>query len=234
MLHEGDAEGFAEKLFGATERVCADYGAGDVVHEEPFSDQLCGRLKETLEDFETENVRWQAEMATAPKGRARLRARTLTKTKEEPLFGADIVMTLDIETDDYSVKKGFLAQAKRLDLGKRLDNSDHRKLLNQCERMLKITPSSTVFLYNQRGVHPIPATAVLSLRSHELWEIVTYSQRILYYDFAICWFGDSRLQATDAISLEGLRTLVDAETAVRFIGRGRYPGVEYFEEDWER
>lgn len=221
MLNSGDAEGFAKKLAEATNRVVEDYMVGDVVHEEPFSDQLCGRLKETLVEFETPMIRWQTTVAVADRGRGRLSARTLTKTKEEPAFGADLVVVLDIETPALSVCKGFLAQAKRLEPGKALARGEHERLIGQCEAMLTITPSSMVFLYSRLGVYVIPATAVLAHGIGDLWKIETYGIEILYMDFAMCWFGDPKIQATDEVSLEGLRLVLDAPAAIKFKGRSR-------------
>ncbi len=63
MLEEEDAEEFAAQLTGATMRVVREYDGEDVVGEPAFSDQLCGRLKEALEDFETPTIRWQADVA---------------------------------------------------------------------------------------------------------------------------------------------------------------------------
>jgi len=219
MLDEADADGFATKLAAATGRAVRDYGDEDVVNEEPFSDQLCGRLKETLESFKTANIDWQVDVAQASLGRGRLRARTLAKHKEEPDLGADLVMTLDIDTPTYSVRKGFLAQAKRLQPGKLLSNEKHRELIGQCDRMLSVTPASMVFLYSTEEVTVVPAAAVMALRHTNLWKIVTYEIEILYRDFAICWFGDPRLQSTDRQSLEGLRAATGANAALRFSGR---------------
>lgn len=221
MLTQEDADLFAERLAGATQRVVQDYKIGDVVHEEPFSDQLCGRLKETLEGFETPNIRWQADVALSETGRGRFSARSLTKTREEPEFGADLIMALDVDTPSYTVRKGFLAQAKRLEHGDHLNPQAHRDLLGQCEKMLTVTPASIVFLYSTGGVHVVPAAAVLSIRHQDLWKIATYDIEILYKDFVMCWFGDTRLQATDHRSLEGLRLLADVPAAVRILGRQR-------------
>lgn len=221
MMREEDADAFAVKLAGATERCVADYAGREVRHEESFSDQLCGRLKETLEDFSTPHIDWQTDVAQPGSGRARLSATTLTKTKEEPLFGADIVMALDVQTPDYSVRKGFLVQAKRLEPDGVLPNGEYARLLRQCARMISVTPSSMVFLYHSGGVKVVPAAAVLALNSRRLFDIVSYDIQILYRDFAICWYGDTRLQASDQTSLEGLRTLVHAEAAVAFRGRSR-------------
>ena len=221
MIGEEDAEGFATKLAGATERVVHDYGLEDVVHEEPFSDQLCGRLKETLQEFETPRVRWQVDVAMAGRGSGRFYARSLSKYDEEPRFGADLVMVLDIDLPDYSVRKGFIAQAKRLGSGEELDGSNREKLLEQCRRMVSFTPASLVLLYSRHGVHPVSATAVLAARGYNLYSLETYSTAIMYRDFAICWLGDQRIQATDRASLDALRQLIDAEGAVRIQGRAR-------------
>ena len=221
MLTHEDAREFSVKLVKAARRVCKDYAHGDVEHEEPFSDQLCGRLKETLEDFQTVNIDWQADLATADRGRGRLAGRSLKKTTEEPEFGADIVMALDIETSGFKMRKGFLAQAKRLEIGDKMSTREHSKLLVQCAKMLKVTPSSMVFLYSTNEVTVIPATAVLAKENRHLHKIATYGIEWLFHDFAICWFGDPLLQATDSLSLEGLRARVDAEAAVRFAGTDR-------------
>ena len=219
MITPEDAGAFAGKIEDATDRVVRDYATGDVTHEEPFSDQLCGRLKETLHDFETPNFRWQVVTTDGSIGRARLRARTLKTTDEEPLFGADIVMTIYIQAPDYEVRKGFLVQAKRLERRANLSSDRRRKLLDQCQRMLELTPSSMVFLYHSGGVRVLPAVAVVAAKGENLWAIPSWGYGTLFFDFAICWFGDPRLQAVDPVALEGLRALVDARSALRFSGR---------------
>lgn len=223
MLTEDDADLFAKKVANATNRVVRDYELGDVADEEGFSGQLCGRLKETLEDFSTPAIRWQVDAAIDSRGYGHLSARTLEKQTEEPIFGADIVMTLDVRTDGYEMQKGFLAQAKRLEPDNTLNNRDHRRLLRQCELMVSFTPSSMVFLYSKKGVHVIPATAVLALRGADLWSIVTNDLVFLYREFAICWFGDPRLVATSKATLRGLRELTGVSGALRFKGTTKFP-----------
>lgn len=218
MLTEEDAKGFAKKLAGATERVAGDYEGGDVIYEEPFSDQLCGRLKETLHDFETENIRWQTDIAVGERGPASLRMRSLSKFTEEPVFGADLVMVLDIRLGDYVVQKGLLAQAKRLEKGAKMTPGELKRLRGQCERMLSITSASMVFLYHKRGVTPISATALLAYQDRDLFKINTWPIEIMYEDFAMCWIGDPEIQATDPASLETLRRVSHSRAAVRFAG----------------
>lgn len=218
MLEEEDAELFAAKLAGATARVVGDYADGDVVHEEPFSDQLCGRLKETLQDFQTPNVRWQVDVAVGGEDAGRLRMRSLTKHKEEPRFGADLVMVLDLKLRGYSVRKGLLAQSKKLEVGERMSLAEWRRLRGQCEAMIDVTPASMVLLYSTSGVMPVSAAAVRAYDHRDLHRLVRYDMDIFYKDFAICWFGDPLIQATDPAALEALRILADARAAVRFAG----------------
>ncbi|WP_165323098.1 hypothetical protein [Rhizorhabdus phycosphaerae] len=130
-------------------------------------------------------------------------------------------MVLDIDTPVYSARKGFLAQAKRLDVGKAIDLPEHRRLINQCEKMLSVTAASMVFLYSTKRVHVVPAAAVVQHKDTNLYDILTYSLHWLYHDFAICWFGDPAIQATDRVALEGLRDRLDARAGVRLVGRSR-------------
>lgn len=88
MITMEDAEEFADKIEEATTRVADDYASGDLTHEEPFSDQLCGRLKETLHGFETPNFRWQAEVAAEPTRTAYLS--TVTSPIRRKNFGGMI------------------------------------------------------------------------------------------------------------------------------------------------
>jgi hypothetical protein len=183
-------------------------------------------LKETLEEFETPNFRWQVESAEGPSGRGELSARNLKKGDEEPEFGADIVITIDVEAADFEERKGFLVQAKRLEPLHDLSSERRSKLLEQCEKMLGVTPSSMVFLYSTQGVQAIPATAVLANKGQNLWQIPTWGYQVLFLDFAMCWFGDPRLQAVDPAALERLRESVDAKSALQFIGRGAHDAFD--------
>ncbi|MCA1401332.1 hypothetical protein [Bradyrhizobium sp. BRP56] len=219
MLSFDDVNAFGERVSEAVSRVAEDIASGDAVHENPISGQLTGRIKESLTGFETENVRWQVDTAPEAKGRVRLRARQLTSQggdSEETRYGADIVFCLDIELRDYVAKKGFLAQAKRLVYGDWMNNGAMKELREQCAKMLSITPASMVFLYSKEKIHVVSAVAIAASKSNDVYSIPTYNIDILFRDFAMCWIGDPLLQATDTESLERLRRLSDARSAVLF------------------
>jgi hypothetical protein len=221
MLTLEDIHGFGAKVSEAIDSVVEDYVDGDAVHENPFSGQLTGRIKEALRQFETPRIRWQVASASEDKGKARLRARQLTSQgfdTEESRFGADIIFCLDIVLSDYNVKKGFLVQSKRLEPGELLDKKTADDLRRQCSKMLAVTPASMVFLYSKTGVHAVPATAVAASTTYDIYGLETYDIQILFNDFAMCWFGDPLLQATDPASLERLRALAEAREALLFKG----------------
>lgn len=221
MLSEQDVTGFARKVNGAAQRVVRDYRDGDAIDEESFSDQLCGRIKETLEGFETDSVSWQAENVLRDRRYGRLSARSLSKHSEEPAFGADLVVVLDIDLPDYEVNKGFLAQAKRLEVDDDLAASERKRLVTQCDLMTEVTPASLVLLYGSSGLRAISATAVSASRGHQLDMIPTAYIEAWFRELAICGLGDRKIQATDPGSLLTLAEELDTEAALRLIGRSR-------------
>jgi hypothetical protein len=222
MIPKEDAEKLSDRLAEATLRVAADYADEDVIDEESFTGQLCGRLKETIHAFETETLVWQVQTSTSEKGIGRLKARSLGKVREEPMYGADLVMVIEASNDHYEVRKGFLAQAKRLEVGKRLSAKEYGDLRAQCHQMLLTSASSYVFFYSKTGVHVVSANAVLADRTQDIWSLPTWTIEILFYDFAICWLGDYRLQTTERRSLEELRATLDANGAIRILGKPKF------------
>ena len=222
MISDADARELAEKLAEATNRVERDYEEEDVGGEEDFSSQLCGRLKETLNDYQTETMVWQVETEESGTGRGIFKARTLSKVSEEPFFGADIIVVIDVAGEGYEVKKGFLAQAKRLESGKYLSTDAYNDLRKQCHDMLNVTSASYVFLYSTTGVTVVSANAVTAALNQDLWALPTYPLAALYYDFAICWIGDKRLRTTSRRSLKDLRANLDANAAIKVLGTPKH------------
>jgi len=117
--------------------------------EEPdFTNRMLGAIEQAMHGFSLKGVSWSA--------------RTLTshmRNAEERRYGADFMGVLSVNLPDYQVNKGFLAQAKRAD---RLDAREMRRLREQCERMLTLSPDSFVFVYSDTGVYIVPAIAVLA------------------------------------------------------------------------
>lgn len=207
MIPDADARDLAEKLAEATDRVARDYEEEDVGGEEDFSSQLCGRLKETVNNYPTPTMVWQVETEEAELGRGFFKARTLSKVSEEPFYGADIIMVIDAAGPGYEVKKGFLAQAKRLERGKYLGTDAYNDLRKQRHDMLNVTSASYVFLYSTTGVTVVSANAVTAAMNQDLWALPTYPLEILYYDFAICWSETTGCAQLPAVPLRSFAPL---------------------------
>lgn len=92
--------------------------------------------------------------------------------------------------------------------------------------MLNVTSASYVFLYSTTGVTVVSANAVTAAMNQDLWAIPTYSLKVLYYDFAICWVGDNRLRTTTRRSLNELRTSLDANAAIKVLGTPKYKDAQ--------
>lgn len=147
-----------------------------------------------MEEFNARGLRWEA-MTLKHKN-----------SVEERRFGADLLGALDIQTPDYSVRKGFLVQAKRVEPGEAFSSARYEDLRKQCEAMLKLTPASYVFIYSQSGVLVVSALAVVSAAPCNPHELYT---RALYTFFAghfESFFGDRRIEAA---SREALKLLMD-------------------------
>lgn len=213
MIDHKIAEEIALGLTAAAEKVAEEYAEGDIGDEDDFSSQLCGRLKEKIDNAVfTGDI---APPAGEHPGRAgepgsrrrsvRLRARHLTSRgpgAEEPKIGADIVMVLDIDLPEFQNTKGILIQAKRLERDKRFTHKEADRLRGQCEDMLKLTPASYVFMYATDGVTPFSANSVFASRLRTPYQITTYPLKWFFHDFAICWIGDNRIQAADQNSMK--------------------------------
>lgn len=124
---------------------------------------------------------------------------------EEKRHGADLMGVLDIDIPDYHVKKGFLAQAKRAEPGRKLRKKDWKRLHCQCEKMLLRTPDAFVWVYSKSaGIRVFPAVSVLALNSRDIFDL--YSRGVSsFFEYHIeCFIGDRRLNSTQIETLEAL------------------------------
>lgn len=217
MLSTNDCKDVSQKLGEITGRVAADYKDREVVDEESFSGELCGRIKEGLRDFKSENFKWQSDVAREDEASARIRMRNLSKHTEEPRFGADMVMVLHVQKGQRSFSKGVLAQAKRLERDRKMPKRDLARLVRQCQKMLSVSAASIVLLYHRNGVTPVSAAAVVSHETQSLFSIPTWNIETMFFDFAMCWIGDPKIHASDQKSLEAIRHLSGAGNAVHLV-----------------
>lgn len=170
------------------------------VEQEPhLTDRMLGRIEEAMNGFQTKGVVWTAKTLTDHAPRA-----------QESKYGADFIGVLEINIANYSVKKGFLAQAKRLTKPAFMRSDEFKRLQHQCDKMLESTPDSYVFLYSRAGIRILPAVAVLASTNRDLDNLYSRSVKRFFEDHFECFIGDRRINAPSIKVLEKLRQDYDA------------------------
>ena len=147
-------------------------------------------------------------------------------------FGADLVTVFEVVSPEGTLRKGFLAQAKmagkaEVSLGggtKRpsimarvpvRQNPKPSDLALQCGTMLTVSPSSYVFVYSDRGISVIPATAMTSLKpGGSPVRLHTEPLTTFFSQFFRCFVGDQRLSAYDDATLRAVRRQTGATAAL--------------------
>ncbi len=122
---------------------------------------------------------------------------------------------LNIDLPDFKVSKGFLAQAKLL-RHETVDNLEELK--RQCDRMLKFSPDSFVFLYRYDGVRVVPAISVVG-STVDPNQLYSRSAQRFFEEHLECFIGDQAIQAPTPETLEELCRRFEARSALLLRGR---------------
>lgn len=168
-------------------------GQNSLTEQEPaFTERLITRIQDRIDGKIIRGIQWKAKTLTDRGSGA-----------QEKRFGADFLGVLNIDLKDFRVAKGFLAQAKKI---RRADppmpTREYDDMRVQCDKMLKVTPDSFVFLYDNAGVEIVPASSVaaaMRCNPHEL-----YSKTItgFFINYLECFIGDPRIQVPHIEQLE--------------------------------
>jgi hypothetical protein len=165
------------------------------VEQEPaFTDRMLGRIEHAMEGFEVRGVRSTAKTLTDRSSKA-----------QEPKFGADFVGVLTIDLLDYSVRKGFLAQAKLIEPGESIATREFERMRRQCNEMLSISRDSYVFIYSLTGITVIPVLAVVSAYRCNPHELDGRSMSRFYEEHFESFIGDRDIYAPSIVALEKAR-----------------------------
>jgi hypothetical protein len=71
---------------------------------------------------------------------------------EESTTGADLLVHARLNTPELKYSKGVLIQSKRIEPNKNMTSADHRDLIEQCKKMLRITQAAFVLDYTTTTV----------------------------------------------------------------------------------
>ena len=167
-------------------RVVEDLEAGWIEQEHNFTDRMLGRIEQAIDGYTIKGIVWKAKTFTDRGPNA-----------QETRYGADFLGIVSIRLPNFSLDKGFLAQAKLLNPSGRMRSSEYQRLQQQCRNMLNITPDSFVFLYSPTGIRIIPASSVISCNTNINLYDDLYSRSIskFYENHFACFIGDIRLRA---------------------------------------
>ena len=200
----GAAEAIESAAMGAVNAL----GDGRVEQEPHFTDRMLGRIEQAMDGYEHNGVRWNAKTLT-DRGRG----------AQESTYGADFMGVASIELPGLSVKKGFLAQAKLIEPGAYLSQTEYDRMARRCNTMLKYTPDSFVFMYSSTSIRIVPAITVVSserINPHEL-----YSRAVsrFYEEHFSCFIGDRKISAPSVDVLEAMANEYRARSALALFAK---------------
>lgn len=179
-----------------------------IEHEPSITDRLLANIENGLDGEEIAGVYWKAKTLTS-----------IGKRSQEVKHGADFLAVLNLDLPGYSVSKGFLAQAKRLEPGKKISARGYHDLVGQCELMLKSSPISYVFIYSkQSGIRVVSAMDILSADHCNPLTLETWTLRDFFEAHIQCFIGDRRIHAANARQLEQLSAQEDTRNGIVISG----------------
>lgn len=188
----------AARVGAAAKKTAQEYAERNIPDEPSFTATLAVRIKDSLSGFAKGGVSWSAKILSSH-----------GPNTEESKFGADILGALSLNLPGYSVKKGFLAQAKRQEPGKPLATSEWKRMQAQCNTMLNFTSDSYVFVYALNGVFVVPAISVSACQTIEdLHTLHPKNISTFYKEHFMCFVGDREI---DAASTQVLNKILARE-----------------------
>ena len=188
----------SKELSGAADRAFDAYIKDRTMEEPHVTDRILGAMEDCLRRGGVDHtvfkgVAWSAYTFQTGPGIA----------AEEKTFGADWMGVLNICLPSYETKKGFLVQSKKSEPNEQFSKRDWNRLIDQCERMIKRTPVSYVFVYSKiKGIRIFSANSVLGLKSKNIFDLYSISMRRFCEDHIKCSIGDKRLSSTNIRELD--------------------------------
>ncbi len=212
MFHNNRlASAFSRKISTASRHVIEDINSGRAQQEPSITDRLIAYIQAEARSSALSSFVWTA-MTLTDRGRG----------SQERKYGADFVGSLEIKISGFNIKKGFLAQAKKVEPSDRFSSSEYSRLKAQCEDMLRLSPDSFVFLYSViDGFSVLPAIAILGARSCNPHELTKKPIQKFFVEHFECFIGDANISLANIKTLDELYEKYQARTGFHItIGKG--------------
>jgi hypothetical protein len=178
-----EAAKLAEKASARAMRDMAHHYAFD---EDDVTGVLVGNLHTEFDNNELDGIRLRARILRHRKGVA----------AEERRIGADMLIHIGMDTSTQSYSKGVLIQAKKSEATDYWSARWRADLVNQCNKMLNITPSAFVFSYSKHGIRCGAATRVVGAKNHaSLRYLCGWTSYRFFLELFRCPIGDPRISS---------------------------------------
>ncbi|MDD4607497.1 MAG: hypothetical protein PHS07_04210 [Patescibacteria group bacterium] len=185
----------ANKIGKAAGEAIKGYQARLVEQEPQITDRFLAICQHSINKSKIGGIHWSAKTFT-DRG----------CNSQEKRFGADFLCSFSLTIPNFSVSKGFLAQAKRVEPSASFTTKDYDDMKKQCEKMLSLSPASFIFLYSeQAGVTVIPAISVVSARTCNPHELTSMGVSSFFANHFECFIGDRGI----AIPPSGVESLLE-------------------------
>jgi len=192
----------AREIVDTAATVIEDFKQGIIAGEVSMTDRLVQAVRTSLDDRRIGNLQWRARTLKTARGRG----------AEEERHGADVLGVLEIDLDEYRVKKGFLWQAKIIEPGQRLSAKPWGDFQEQCRRMLERSHDSFAVIYSrEEGVRFIPAQEILEIDAEQVYDLGSRSLFGFFKGHVKCEIGDRRLNAPTIEMLDSLTRVPEVE-----------------------
>lgn len=170
---------------------------GRIEQEPAFTERMLARIEHEMEGLQVKSLAWKAKTLSDRGAHS-----------QEKQYGADFMGVFHADLPDYNVAKGFLAQAKRIEPGARMDTRSCLEMQTQCEKMLSLSPcASFLFLYSTVGITVVPARSVVHANGrfnpHQLYGRSITS---FFEDHFECFIGDEALDQAQITAIKKIET----------------------------
>lgn len=173
----------ADRIGEIADRVVSEISEYD--EQEPvITSSMVSKIRDGFRQFRVRGLRVDAQVLS-DRG-----ANSQERRSSANLFGL-----LNISLDDFSLSKGYLAQAKKIK-GFGISNSESQRMVEQCREMLRISPDSYLFTYLSSGIRVFPASSIVAAENSDEINLGGLYSRSLsaFYEIHLTSFvGDPKL-----------------------------------------
>lgn len=201
------ASTFVRKIKSAERLVTEDIAEGLAQQEPAITDRFIAYIQSEMRRSKNSPFAWSA-MTLTDRGPG----------SQEKDYGADFVGSLEINHSGFRIRKGFLAQAKKVEPGQSFSNTEFKKLRDQCSDMLSLSPDSFVFLYSLTdGFSVVPAIAVMGARKCNPHELTSMTTGTFFHHHFECFIGDQEISLAKVQTLELLYEKYRARAGIHIV-----------------